>query len=221
MSEHGRQELSSEEVRLSETYRLRGMGGRLDPGPNVAVLVVDFINGFTDPAYPTGFNCDQAVDATAGLLAMARAAGRPVIFTTIVLDAVRQAHSVWCMKMPALRCLTPDSPSVLVDARLGPNALELLITKSAASSFTGTDLAAVLVQARIDTLLVCGATTSGCVRATVVDACMAGFRSIVVRECVADRGTGPHEANLFDIQAKYGEVIDLAAAWQLLRGAAA
>jgi maleamate amidohydrolase len=203
---------------LSEAYRQRGIGRPLEAGLSGALLIVDFINGFTDSAYATGFNCDGAVEETARLISTARLADRPVIFSTIVFDLARQAHSVWCRKMPALTCLVPDSPSVRVDARLGLQPRDLVVTKSAASCFTGTDLAAILWQSRTDTLFVCGATTSGCVRASVVDACMAGFATFVVRECVADRAAAPHAANLFDIQSKYGDVISASSAHEWLRG---
>jgi maleamate amidohydrolase len=213
--------LNQDAAGLREAYRQRGIGEPLAAGSFPAVLVVDFINGFTDPVYPTGFSCDDAVESTAELLATARAIGRPIIFTTIVIDTARRAHSVWCQKMPALSCLLPGSDSVRVDARLAPATHDVLVTKSAASCFTGTDLVAVLVQLRVDTLLVCGATASGCVRASVVDACMSGFRAFVIRECVADRAPQPHAASLFDIQSKYGEVLPLARGQELLRGAAA
>ena len=206
-----------DEVRAA--YRARGIGGALMPGSRPAVVVVDFITGFTDPAWAPGFACDREVEATAELLEAARAAGAPVIFTTIIFDKARQPASVWLAKMPAMECLVPDSPAIEVDNRLSPRPQEPLVVKTAASCFTGTDLATLLVQIGVDTVLVCGATTSGCVRATVVDACMGGWRPFVVRDCVADRAAEVHDASLFDMQAKYGEVIDLATAIDLFKGA--
>lgn len=205
--------------KVRAAYSAQGIGGALMPGRKPAVIVVDFVTGFTDPAWAPGFVCNHEVAATAELLAVARVAGVPVIFSTIIFDRARQPASVWLSKMPAMECLVPDSPAVRVDKRLSPRPDEPLIVKTAASCFTGTDLATLLVQLGVDTVLICGATTSGCVRATVVDACMGGWRPFVVRDCVADRAAEVHEASLFDVQAKYGEVISLTSAIDLLDGA--
>lgn len=196
-------------IALQDLYAQRGIGNRIEPGQRPAFLVVDFINGFTDPAYACGADCDAAVAATATLLAAARIAETPVIFSTIVFDPARASSSVWLAKMPAMKCLTPGSSAVEVDRRLTMQDTDILLTKTATSCFTGTDLSTVLVQMGVDTLVIAGATTSGCVRASAVDGCMSGLRVFVPRDCVADRASGPHEASLFDIQAKYGEVIDL------------
>jgi nicotinamidase-related amidase len=196
-------------IALRESYAVRGIGHRIEPGARPAVLVVDFISGFTDPSYVCGSNCDAAVEATASLLATAREAGVPIIFSTIVFDSARATSSVWLAKMPAMKCLEPGTEAVLVDPRLAMRDNEILVTKTATSCFTGTDLTTILVQLGVDTLVITGTTTSGCVRASVVDACMGGLRVFVPRECVADRASDPHEASLFDIQAKYGEVVDL------------
>jgi len=203
---------------VAEGYRARGIGGALVPGSRIGVVVVDFINGFTDPQWAPGFRCDAQVDATARLLDAARGQGVPIFFTTIIFEEARQKASVWLAKMPAMACLTPGSPSVAIDPRLTPGADEPIIAKTAASSFTGTDLGAQLVQHGVDTLLLCGATTSGCVRATAVDACMGGWRPFLIRDCVADRAAQVHEASLFDVQAKYGEVIDLQTALSFFDG---
>jgi maleamate amidohydrolase len=208
---------SSGHSTLSDLYMKNGIGQHLQPGLRYAVLVVDFVKGFTQTGYPTGFACDAAVAQTSNLLQVARRAGVPVVFSRIVIDSARQKSCVWATKMPALSCLLPDSDAVALDARLSRQLDEIVITKTAASSFAGTDLGTVLVQNGVDTLIVCGATTSGCVRATVVDACMGGWRAFVPRECVADRAEAPHLANLFDIQSKYGEVIGVEQACQLLR----
>jgi len=205
-------------VAIRAAYAARGIGNSLAPGARPALLVVDFIYGFTDPAYACGSDCSAAVTATASLLAEARAASVPILFSTIVFDPARAASSVWLLKMPAMQCLEPGSRAVAIDARLAMQPGEVLITKTAASCFTGTDLAATLVQLGVDTLIIAGATTSGCVRASAVDACMGGLRVFVPRDCVADRAVEPHDASLFDIQAKYGEVVDLEFAKDLLAG---
>ncbi|MGF6595533.1 maleamate amidohydrolase [Paraburkholderia sp. GAS448] len=204
-------------------YAERGLGGALEAGGRPAVIVVDLIYGFTDPTFPAGGNLDQVVDSTLTLLDRAREAGVPVIYTTIAWTKPMQANSVWLRKMPAMLGLIEGSRWVEVDARLKSTEDEVVITKRGASAFSGTDLANQLTALGIDTLIVCGATTSGCVRATVVDGCMLGYTCLVPRECVGDRAVEPHEANLFDIQAKYGDVIDLDGALKVVsaaRGAA-
>lgn len=180
-----------------------------------AVLVVDLIRGFTDPAFPAGADLGEVVRHTRRVLDAARAAGNPVIHTSIVFTPLHLDHSVWLRKMPAMRGLVEGSPWTLPDERLAVRADEPLLYKQAASAFTGTGLAALLAGLGCDSLIVCGATTSGCVRATVVDACMAGWPTFVPRQCVGDRALAPHEASLFDIQAKYGELIDVEAACAL------
>jgi nicotinamidase-related amidase len=151
---------------VAEAYRVRGIGGALEPGFRFGIVVVDFITGFTNPDWAPGFNCDAEVEATSQLLAAARRHGVPIFFTTIIFEKARHSTSVWLAKMPAMTCLTPDSPSVLVDSRLAPKGEEPVIAKTAASGFAGTDLGAQLVQHGIDTIVICGATTSGCVRAS-------------------------------------------------------
>lgn len=184
-----------------------GLGGTVGLGRRPAVLVVDLVTGFTDPAYPPGTDLDAVVGATRALLDTARRAGLPVVFTTIAFAPDGVEGRVWREKMPALECLTEGSPATEVDRRLGRRPGEPLVVKRAASAFTGTGLAATLVALGADSLIVAGATTSGCVRATVVDACMAGYRTVVAAECVGDRHPGAHEANLFDMRAKYADVL--------------
>lgn len=192
---------------VAALYEKRGLGGRLVAGARPAIIVVDLINGFTDPEFPAGSNLDEVVSATADLLAQARAAEIPVIFTTIEFGPAYSEDNVWLQKMPAMQGLVPGSKAVEVDTRLARREDELLVIKRAASAFTGTDLASILISRQVDTLIVCGATTSGCVRATVVDACMFGWPTFVPEECVGDRAAPPHHASLFDIDSKYGDVI--------------
>lgn len=208
-----------DEVR--EGYAARGLGGRLQPGVRPAVVVVDLIRGFTDPACPPGSDLDAVVDATRQVLDVARAADVPVVFTSIAFTPAELDTTLWLVKMPAMRALRAGSEWVEVDDRLARRPDEAVITKRAASAFHGTDLAGRLAAAGADSLLLCGATTSGCIRATAIDACALGLPTFVPRECVGDRAAGPHEANLFDIDAKYADVVDLVDALVLLRASVA
>jgi len=177
-------------------------------GERPAVVVVDLLRGFTDPACPLGAEMDTVVAATRTLLDAARAAAVPVIFTTVVYDeANERAAAVFLRKVPALRVLRPGSEWIEVDPRLGRCDGEPVLAKAFASAFFGTPLAAML--AGHDSLVVCGASTSGCVRATVVDALQHNLAPIVPRECVGDRWASAHDASLFDIEAKYGDVMAL------------
>ena len=188
-----------------------GFGGDLGFGARPAVVVVDLVNGFTDPASPLGADLDAVVESTRTLLDAAREAAVPVLFTTVVYDdANERAAEVFLRKVPALAVLRPGSRWIEVDARLGRRDGEPVLPKAFASAFFGTPLASML--AGRDTLVVCGATTSGCVRATVVDALQHGLAPVVPRECVGDRWEAAHEANLFDMQAKYGDVVPLSEA---------
>jgi maleamate amidohydrolase len=200
-------------------YARAGFGASVRRGERPAIVVVDLTNGFTDPSAPTGADLSSAVAATAELVEAGRPAGVPVVFTTIAYTpAEADGDAVtWLTKAPGMRALREGSHAVAIDDRLRVAARDHLITKKGASAFFGTGLAALLAGLRVDTVLVCGATTSGCVRATAVDAVQSGFSVLVPRQCVGDRAVGPHEANLFDIQAKYGDVIELADAIDYLR----
>jgi maleamate amidohydrolase len=189
-------------------------------GSRPAVVVVDLQRGFTDPACPLGSELDDVVAATRSLLDAARDAGVPVMFTRVVYDeANERAAAVFLRKVPALAVLRPDSEWVEIDPRLGLREGEPVISKAFASAFFATPLASML--SGCDSLVVCGATTSGCVRATVVDALQHGLAPLVPRECVGDRWAEPHEANLFDIEKKYGDVVSVGDALELLSGARA
>lgn len=193
--------------------------GRAGFGRRPAVVVVDLIEGFTDPASPLGADLDAVVAATRRLLDVAREAGMPVVFTTTVYDtAGERAAAVFLRKVPALRILRQGTRWVEVDARLGRRPDEPVVAKLFASAFAGTSLAALL--AGRDTLVVCGASTSGCVRASVVDALQHGLAPVVPRECAGDRWPAAHEASLFDVEHKYGDVVGLSAAVAGLREAA-
>lgn len=203
-------------ARVATQYAEKGLGGKLQFGAQPAIVVVDLINGFTDKAFPAGSNLDDVVKATTALLSAARGAHIPVVFTTIAFSNAMIADNVWLKKMPAMKGLLEGSRWVDVDQRLGRRDDEAVIVKRAASSFTGTDLNSFLTAKGIDSVIICGATTSGCVRATAVDACMLGWPAFVVRDCVGDRAAEPHEASLFDIDAKYGDVLSLSQALEAL-----
>ena len=192
----------------AEVYDRAGFGRRVERGSRPAVVVVDFTYGFTDPQYPTGADMSGAVAATAHLLEAARAAGVPVVFTTIAYDAAQIAGLAWLKKATGMAALETGSRLVEIDDRLARRPDEHLVTKTGASAFFGTALATYLASVRADTVVVTGATTSGCVRATVVDAVQHGYPTLVPRDCVADRAQSPHEASLFDINEKYGDVVD-------------
>jgi maleamate amidohydrolase len=181
-------------------------GGQAGFGARPAVVVVDLNLGFTDPASPLACDLDDVLVATRALLDVARARGVPVLLTTIVYDEVASAAAaVFLRKVPALRVLAPGTRWVEIDERLGRRPEEPVIAKAHASAFFGVPLAALL--AGRDTLVVCGASTSGCVRATVVDAMQHGLSPIVPRECVGDRSMRAHEQALEDIGGRYGDVV--------------
>ncbi|MFF5303167.1 isochorismatase family protein [Streptomyces sp. NPDC013161] len=194
-----------------QTYRRAGFGAPVRRGSRPAIVVVDLTRGFTEPDFPSGADLTEVVAATGELIAAARPAGVPVVFTAIAYTPAEAAGDAvtWLQKAQGMRSLVEGGEEVALDPRLPRSPQDHLIVKKGASAFFGTSLAALLTGLGCDTVLVCGATTSGCVRATAVDAVQSGFSVLVPRECVGDRAPGPHEANLFDIQAKYGDVIDL------------
>ena len=187
----------------------RSFGGAAGFGSRPAVVAVDLIRGFTDPGCALGSDLGEVVAATRAVLDAARAARLPVLFTTVVYDERREREAaVFLRKVPALGVLRPGSPWIEVDERLGRRADEPLLVKAHASAFWGTDLGERLADR--DALIVCGATTSGCVRATVVDAMQHGLAPIVPAEAVGDRWADAHRQSLHDMQQKYGDVLPVA-----------
>jgi maleamate amidohydrolase len=183
-------------------------GGVAGFGARPAVLAVDMSVGFTDPSSPLACDLHAVIGATRELLDVARAAAVPIFFTSVVYDeAGREAAAVFLRKVPALGILEPGSRWVEIEPRLGRRDGEPVVEKAFASAFFATPLAALL--AGRDTVVVCGASTSGCVRATVVDALQHGFAPIVPRECVGDRSAAAHAQALEDIGGRYGDVVDL------------
>ncbi|WP_395310404.1 isochorismatase family protein [Mycobacterium sp. AMU20-3851] len=194
-----------------DTYEQAGFGAAVRRGRRPVIVVVDLSCGFTEAGFPTGTDLTDVVTSTGQLIESGRAAGVPVVFTTIAYTPAEINGSVvtWLGKATGMRNLRVGSPESTLDPRLPLREEDQQIVKKGASAFFGTPLASALVAHGCDTVLICGATTSGCVRATVVDAVQSGFSVLVIRECVGDRAPGPHEANLFDIQEKYGDVITL------------
>jgi maleamate amidohydrolase len=199
--------MSDSEAR--EVYAKAGLGESVTMGSRPAVLVVDFSCGFTDPECTLGTDMTDQVEATKRLLDAARAKGLPIVFTTIGYEASLKDGGLWLQKVPTLGELQVGGRWVEIDPRLEPREDETIVLKKGASGFFGTNLASILISQGIDSVILCGATTSGCVRATAVDLLQYGYPTIVPRECVADRAQAPHDANLFDIHAKYADVVSV------------
>jgi nicotinamidase-related amidase len=208
--------MSDEEAR--QVYAAARLGEAVTMGERPAVLVVDFSCGFTDPACALGSDLSAEVEATRRLLDAARAKGLPVIFTTIGYEPSLRDGGLWLQKVPSLGDLQVGGKWVEIDARLDPREDETIVLKKGASGFFGTNLASILIAQGVDSVILCGATTSGCVRATAIDLLQYGWPTLVPRECVGDRAQAPHEANLFDIQAKYADVVSLEEALDYVAG---
>jgi len=199
---------------LQENYKRGGFGKSLPLGQRPALLVIDFVQAYLQPGSPLygGAAIEQARVDCVTLLAACRKAGIPIVHTNVAFQKGGRDGGVFFKKVPALGCFEAGAHPEL--ARFGdglePAPGETVITKQYASAFFGTSLASTLTALGVDTLLIAGVSTSGCVRATGVDTCQHGFVPVIVREAVGDRAPGPHEANLFDLQAKYAEVLDLA-----------
>lgn len=192
---------------------------RLGFGVRPALILIDLIKAYTtegSPLYAPGVV--RCVRELPELLALARAKPIPVLYTAVRYTPPDFADGgLWMRKAPLLKRLVDGDPYAEICDELSPLAGELIVTKQYASAFFGTSLASTLNALGIDTLLITGCTTSGCVRATAVDTIQYGFRPICIRECVGDRHDAPHEANLFDINAKYGDVVSKADAMSYLR----
>lgn len=190
------------------SYPVSGFGESSGIGDRPAIVVVDFIRGFTNPESPLGSEVSKELAATRSLLDVARGLGLPRYFTTIQYDPSLRTGAHFVRKVPALAIQVPGSVHVEVDERLAHQpATEPLLVKQFPSAFFGTALASYLNYEHVDTVIVVGCTTSGCVRATAVDALQHGFRVIVPEDCVGDRSPEAHVANLRDIQTKYGDVV--------------
>lgn len=192
---------------LSANYAT-AFNGRLAPGRKAALLIVDVVRAYLDPASPLYAQAEPALASNERLVAAARAAGIPVVFTNVEYQAGGTDGGYFYRKVPALKAFLRGSPLGAFPETLQPQDDEIVVTKQYASAFFGTSLAATLHSMGVDTLFITGFSTSGCVRASALDALQHGFIPFVVKDACADRHPGPHEANLFDLQAKYAEVID-------------
>ena len=191
----------------SSIFDRQHFGQRMGFGKRPGLLIVDFTVGFNDPAAFGGGNISAAVNNTVGLLERVRSLGLPVAHTKIVYSEDGSDGNVHCLKVPKLQTLTESNPASDFVPELKPRKGEIVITKRLPSAFFGTDLSGMLLAKGIDTLVIAGCTTSGCVRASTLDAMCHGFRPMVVSDCVGDRAEGPHAASLFDLGKKYADIM--------------
>jgi nicotinamidase-related amidase len=189
-------------------YAERDFGTEVGMGERPALLVIDLINAFTDPEGDLGSDVESVLDGAERLLDTFREHDLPRYFTTVAFEDSYGDAGRFIEKVPALRELRLGTEAVEIDDRVAPVGSERVILKKYASAFFGTDLETELTTHGVDTLVLAGVTTSGCVRATAVDSLQYGYRTIVPADAVGDRAEGPHEANLFDIDAKYGDVVE-------------
>ena len=195
----------------SENETSRQALARVDGGMgnHPALIVVDVVVGFTDPACPLGSDAESVVSANVQLMNAFHQAHLPVVLTTVIYRNDHEA-SVFRARVPALNLLTPESHWVKFDPRLPIADDDLQLEKRHASSFHGTALNQWLTDRNVDSVVVTGLTTSGCVRATAVDGLQNNYRVVVPREACGDRDPTAHEANLYDLNAKYADVVSLA-----------
>lgn len=204
---------TNDEDEKSITHNYAGVfDGRIGFGQRPALLVVDFINAYITPGSPLYAPAViTAVAETATLLPLARQKGVPIIYTRVIYSQSGRDGGIFVQKVPLLRRMIEGEPLADIVPTLLPAPDDVIINKQYASAFFGTSLAPMLTSLSIDTLILTGCSTSGCIRATAVDGMQHGFRVIVPRQCVGDRHPAPHEANLFDIDSKYGDVVDKSA----------
>jgi nicotinamidase-related amidase len=202
----------------ADFFAQRGFGLKIGFGERPALLVIDMLKAFTNPQMMLGANLDNEIEAIKPLIAVAHEREIPVIFSTVIYNDVDLKDAgIWALKMKGVATLRGDSDGVEIDPRLDFRKTDSLLVKKYASCFFGTDLVSRLLSRRVDTLIIVGCTTSGCVRATAVDAVQTGLRPMVVREAVGDRSAAAHEQSLFDLNAKYADVVSLDETLQYLR----
>ena len=188
----------------------RGFGMKMGFGKTPALLVIDLIKAFTDASTMLGSNLDAQVEQSNKLIDASHRRSIPVFFSTVIYEQADLGDSgIWAMKHKGTRLLRAGSDMVKLDPRVHAEDRDALIVKKYASCFFGTDLVPRLMSHSVDTLVITGCSTSGCVRATAVDACQYGFRPIVVREAVGDRSQAAHEQSLFDLHSRYADVCDI------------
>ena len=191
-----------------EIYQRQGFGNSSGIGRRPGLLIIDFVNGFANPDQFGGGNIGEAIENTQGLLAEARALGLPIAFTRVVYADDGSDAGVFTLKAPALTQLTEGAFCSQIVDQLKPKDGEYIVRKTQPSAFFGTNLTAWYVSKGVDTVVVTGCTTSGCVRASVIDSMSYNFRTVVASDCVGDRALGPHEANLFDMEQKYADLMN-------------
>ncbi len=201
---------SQPESEMAAFFAQRGFGQQIGFGERPGLVVIDILNAFTDPSQPLGADLSREIDAIRKVLAAARAAGIPIFYTTVAYEEqdLRDA-GIWALKQKGVVTLQAGTPGVELDPRLERRADEAIILKKYASAFFGTDFITRLNTRRIDTLLITGCTTSGCVRASAVDAVQYGLRPMVIREAVGDRAEAAHRQSLFDLEQKYADVVSV------------
>jgi len=192
---------------LGKFYKKKDFKSKLGFGKRPALLIIDLTVGWTDPSSRLGSNLDSVVEATKEVLKLSRKKKIPIIYTAISYHPSLKDAGLWVKKIPALADAVEGSKACQVDPRIKPNPGEIVLTKKFTSSFFGTNLAALLNNLKVDTIIVTGCSTSACIRATVTDGLGYGFRPIVPRECVGDRSPEAHEWSLINIDAKFGDVV--------------
>ncbi|WP_017522851.1 isochorismatase family protein [Pusillimonas noertemannii] len=191
----------------NQVYRNQGFGAELSLMPRYGLLLVDFVNGFADPDKFGGGNIGAAMEQSAGLLEYARRKGWPIAHSRIVYAEDGSDANIFAQKVPSLLALTENVHDSQIVTSLAARSGEMVVRKTTPSAFFGTMLGSWLAQRNVRTLVVAGSTTSGCVRASVVDAMCLGFAPVVASDCVGDRVLAPHNASLFDMSQKYALVM--------------
>ncbi|MSR00911.1 MAG: isochorismatase family protein [Gammaproteobacteria bacterium] len=203
---------------LNDNYKRGGFSGSLQLGSRPALLIIDFVRAYLDKNSPLYAGVEKTHADCRILLKACRAAEIPILHTNVSYQSGGRDGGVFFKKVPALKCFETGSYPhwAAFGEGLEPIAGETVISKQYASAFFGTSLSSTLTSLSVDTVFIAGLSTSGCVRASAVDCCQHGFIPVVVREAVGDRAPGPHESNLFDLQAKYAEVVSLEKTLQYL-----
>jgi maleamate amidohydrolase len=203
---------------LEQDYSKAGFGGKLAFGNRPALVIVDVVRAYVDPDSPlyAGTSAEDALRANVRLRAAADAAGIPVIMTGVEYHPGGRDGGIFFRKVPALKAFEHGNPMGQFLPELSPRDQDVVITKQYPSAFFGTPLASMLTALGVDTVMITGYSTSGCVRASALDAMQYGFIPFVISDACADRDPAPHNANLFDLQAKYAEVLTTSEVIKLL-----
>lgn len=184
-----------------------GWAGGLEPGQRPAVLAIDLMRPYFEPGSPFDVGSRECLEAAARIIETARAAGVPVLHTRVTFSAGGADGGLFLRKVPALEALIGDGPASQLMPEVAPRDDEVVVVKQYASAFFGTALASTLRSLNVDTVLIVGVSTSGCVRASALDALQSGFIPLVIREGVGDRDRPAHDAALHDLQMKYAEIV--------------